>query len=312
MRQNTKNKANNLTSKRANVALIAVLSFLMCLAASPFVRPQLAASVSSALPMPTPVDETASLTDEQVTGGKAVAKKSTAPTRRQRETIESVVREYLLKNPAIIREAMALLQTQEENLKRETATNNMKAMKTEIFADPDSPVAGNPKGDVSIVVFFDYNCGYCKKTLPGLQVLLAKDPSIRIVYKEFPILGPQSQTAAQAAMAASRQGKYVEFHNALIVAESAGDDVIKGISDKLGLDYAKLQKDMKDTKINEALERNLNLATALDINGTPAYIVGDQIIPGAIDASSLANIVAAERAKLTKNKTVITPASSKK
>ena len=160
MRQNTKNKANNLTSKRANVALIAVLSFLMCLAASPFVRPQLAASVSSALPMPTPVDETASLTDEQVTGGKAVAKKSNAPTRRQRETIESVVREYLLKNPAIIREAMALLQTQEENLKRETATNNMKAMKTEIFADPDSPVAGNPKGDVSIVVFFDYNCGY--------------------------------------------------------------------------------------------------------------------------------------------------------
>ena len=224
-------------------------------------------------------------------------------TKEQREAIEKVVREYLLRNPGIIREAMQALQAQEEREKQQSVANSMKSLESDIYSDPDSPVAGNPKGDVTIVVFFDYDCGYCKLTLPRLQTLLSKDHSIKLVYKEYPILGPQSQVAAQAALAAYRQGKYDAFHNGLLQSEQSSDDAIKRVSDRLGLNYATLQKDMADPKLNEALARNLRLASALDINGTPAFIVGQQIIPGAIDMDSLAKIVSAERAKLVNAKT---------
>lgn len=216
------------------------------------------------------------------------------------EAIEKIVRNYLLKNPAVIREALQALQVQEQKEREERAANTMNALRSEIFLDPGSPVGGNNAGDVSIVVFFDYNCGYCKKTLPQLQALSQKDPLVRIVFKELPILGPQSMTAAKAALAAGRQGKYVEFHNALFDAESTDETAIKNISKTLGLDFTKLQKDMVDPKIDEQLARNARLAGSLDINGTPAYIVGDRIIPGAIDSDSLARFVAIERDRAVK------------
>ncbi|QQS48226.1 MAG: DsbA family protein [Acidobacteriota bacterium] len=216
----------------------------------------------------------------------------------QRESIEQIVREYLLKNPAVIREAMQALQAQEEIDKRQKVADNLKALESDLYQDPRSPTAGNPNGDVTIVAFFDYNCGYCKKTLPALQSLLSKDHSIRVVYKEFPILSPDSQIAALAALAADKQGKYSAFHLGLMESDSAGSDAIKGISDRLGLNYATLQHDMNDPGISEALNRNFRLASALEIQGTPAYIIGGQIIPGAIDADSLAQVVSDERARL--------------
>lgn len=211
------------------------------------------------------------------------------------EAIEKIVRNYLMKNPAVIREAMRALQVQELKEKQERAANQMKELRSEILSDPGSPVAGNAKGDISIVVFFDYNCGYCKQTLPQLQSISERDPLVRIVFKEFPVLGPQSMFAARAALAAGRQGKYVEFHNALMIAENTGEDSIKSISKTLGVDYSKLQKDMADPQIDEQITRTQRLAESLDINGTPAYIIGDQIIPGAINAESLTNIMAAQR-----------------
>jgi protein-disulfide isomerase len=108
----------------------------------------------------------------------------------------------------------------------------------------------------------------------------------------------QSQIAAKAALAAQRQGKYLEFHNTLLESDSSSDETIKSISDKLGLNYAALQKDMDDPKINQALERNHRLATALGVNGTPSYLIGEQFIPGAIDSASLAKVMSDERAKL--------------
>jgi protein-disulfide isomerase len=232
-------------------------------------------------------------------------------TKEQRETIEKIIREYLLKNPSLIRDAMQALQAQEEKEKQERAANSMKELKSDIYSDPDSPIAGNPKGDVTIVVFFDYNCGYCKKSLPELQALLDKDPMLRVIYKEFPILGAQSQISATAALAAKRQGQYAAFNHALFAADGAGDGMIKGVSDRLKLNYAKLQQDMADPKLNEELERNMKLATALDINGTPAYIVGNQIIAGAIDMDALAKLVAAERAKLVTSRAPEIKAGSK-
>ncbi len=228
---------------------------------------------------------------------------TTEPTKEQREAIEKVIREYLLSHPSVIRDAMQALQVQEEKEKQERAANSLKTLGSDIYSDPDSPVAGNPKGDVTIVVFFDYNCGYCRSTLPGLQTLLSKDQSIRLVYKEFPILGPQSRVAAQAALAAKRQGKYDAFHHGLLESGQASEDAIKSISDRLRLNYATLQKDMADPRLNEALDRNIRLASALDINGTPAFIVGQQVIPGAIDMDSLAKVVSAERAKFLNART---------
>lgn len=217
----------------------------------------------------------------------------------QKAAIENIVRDYLLKNPSIIREALQALQVQEANEKQELAASNLKRLNKEIFGDPNSPTAGNKDADVSIVAFFDYNCHYCKQSLPELNNLLTKDPSLKVIYKEFPILSPTSQLAAKAALAADRQGKYLEFHNALLSAEMINDEVIKNISDQLGLNYDTLQKDMNDEKINEALSNNYNLAAALNIQGTPAYIIGTQLIPGAIDINSLTNIVKAEREKLS-------------
>lgn len=230
--------------------------------------------------------------------------KTQAVSKTEKETIENIVREYLLKNPSVIREALQALQVQEEREKVERAAAHLKSLQTEIYSDADSPAVGNPSGDVTIVAFFDYNCGYCKKTLPELQTVLAKDKSVRVIYKELPILGEHSQLAARIALAAQKQGKYEAFHHALMTAETTDEETIKSVSDKLGLDYAKLQKDSNDPKINEALVRNYRLAAALEINGTPAYIVGGQIIPGAIDVDSLVTIVGIERAKLVEAKSV--------
>jgi protein-disulfide isomerase len=135
--------------------------------------------------------------------------------------------------------------------------------------------------------------------LPELQTLLAKDSSLRIIYKEFPILGPQSQTAARAALAAGRQGKFAEFHQALLESNGVSEDEIKELSGRLRLDYAALQRDMNDPKIIAAIDRNIRLAASLNINGTPAYLIGSRVIPGAIDFDSLITIIKAERVKLS-------------
>lgn len=230
-------------------------------------------------------------------------------SKTQRETIENVIREYLLRNPTVIRDAMQALQAQEEMERQQRAASNLKSLESDLYSAPDSPTAGNPKGDVTIVVFFDYNCGHCKNSVPALQALLSKDHSIRVVYKEYPILGPQSQVAALAALAAHRQGQYSAFHLGLMESDGVSGDVIKGISDRLRLNYATLQQDMADPKLTDALNRNFRLASALEISGTPAYIIGHQIIRGAIDPDSLAKIVASERAQLITAKAAGEPAN---
>lgn len=221
-----------------------------------------------------------------------------APVDVETGAVEKIIRNYLLNNPTVIRDAMQALAAFEQKEKQERATAAMAELKTDIYSDPASPIGGNSSGDVTVVVFFDYYCGYCRKTLPNLQTLAANDPHVRIIYKEFPIMGPQSFSAAKAALAAARQGKYVEFHNALFASETSGDDAIPEIAKRLGLNYANLQKDMADPKLDEELDRNQRLAGALDLNGTPAYIIGDQIVPGAIDEASLEIMVKSQRLKL--------------
>lgn len=215
-----------------------------------------------------------------------------------RGAFEGVVRDYILKNPAIIREALQILQAQEEAEKQAAAAAALKQYKDELLNNADAPIGGNPKGDITIVEFFDYNCGYCKRVAPAVSAVLKDDPNVRIVYKEFAILGQQSVIAARAALAAKRQGKYHEFHDALMSAEQADSDSVSAIAKELGLDEAKLARDMQDPAIVAHLDRNYRLATAIGVNGTPAFVIGDRLIPGAVDETAMKEIIAEERAKM--------------
>ena len=216
----------------------------------------------------------------------------------QRQAIESVIHDYLLQHPDVL---IGALRAAEEKLKSEAgekATQALVARHKEIFDDPETPVGGNPKGDVTLVEFFDYRCPYCKQVQPRLQELLAGDRELRIAYKEFPILGPVSLTAARAALAAKRQGKYEAFHNAMMaVSGQITDDTVYQVAEKVGLDIDRLKREMTSLQIDAALKANHGLAEALDINGTPGFVIGDQIVPGAIELSSLKELVAGARRK---------------
>lgn len=224
-----------------------------------------------------------------VDAGASTKTKPVSP--EQRKLIETVVYDYLINNPAVIRDAMVALQKQEEEQEQQQAAQVLKQHSAELFNDPASPVGGNPKGDVTVVQFFDYQCGYCKRVAPALDALLQRDSNVRVVYKEFAILGPQSTVAALAALAAQRQGNYADFHRELMSAESVDDTAIKAIAEKSGLNFESLQKDMEDPAIKAALDNNFKLASALGITGTPTFVIGDRLIPGAVSAEVLVELV---------------------
>ena len=216
----------------------------------------------------------------------------------QKAAIEQVVRDYLMKNPQVIFEAARSYQEQQQRQRGDMAKAQLKSLSEEVFRDPASPVAGNPRGDVTVVEFFDYQCGYCKSVLDDVRQLLKADPKVRFVFKEYPILGPNSVVAARAALAAREQGKYLEFHNALMETKGQLDQgAIERAARSVGLDIDRLKRDMAKPEIDQALQRNRQLGDALDIQGTPAFIIGSQIVPGALNFDKLKALVAEARAK---------------
>ena len=227
-----------------------------------------------------------------------VAAADQASGQRSVEEIEEIVREYLLNNPEVLFEAA---ERHRENQRRQQAERDRAALRkhrNKILADPHSFVGGNPDGDVTLVEFFDYRCGYCKQFAPTLERIKKLDPKLRVVYKEFPILGPDSFKGAQAALAARNQGRYLEFHEALMRVEGALDEkAIMSVARSVGLDTDKLGKDMQSPSILDILGKNRQLANELGITGTPALIVGDQILRGAVPLERLAAMIAAARAK---------------
>lgn len=215
----------------------------------------------------------------------------------QKQAIETIVREYLMNNPDVI---IDVLQVAQEKLKadsRDKATAALATRKKEVFDDPTAPVAGNPKGDVTLVEFFDYRCPYCKQVVPAIDALLAEDKQLRFVYKEFPVLGPESVTAAKAALASRKQGKYDAFHRALMnLKGQMNEEAVFKVAASVGLDVERLKRDMADPEIDRMLKANAKLADELDIRGTPAFVVGDEIVPGAVSVSALRQLVQAARA----------------
>lgn len=220
-------------------------------------------------------------------------------TGSQRATeFEHRVRAYLLEHPEILVEALQRYETRQQAIADREASVAIDANADALLRDPDSPVGGNVKGDVSMVQFFDYNCRFCRQVAPHVTTAGATDPELRVVYKELPILGPASLFAAQAALAANRQGKYIQLHNALMVGtEPHTESTVLDAAGRVGLDIDRLKRDMLEPTVQTALTRNLALAQALRISGTPAFVIGTHIERGAADPPTLRRLVEAARQK---------------
>jgi protein-disulfide isomerase len=216
----------------------------------------------------------------------------------QRKAIEAIIRDYLTKNPDVLIDALQAAEDKMKGDAKDKAAQALSTRRREIFEDPDTPFAGNPNGDVSLVEFFDYRCPYCKQVEPSLEALIGEDRQLRIVYKEFPVLGPESMTASKAALAARKQGKYDALHRALMALKGQiNDTAVFKTAESVGLDVDRLKRDMAAPEISRALKANTELADALDIRGTPGFVVGNEIVPGAIDLASLKQLIATARKK---------------
>jgi len=227
-------------------------------------------------------------------------KSSSSLTPVQKEEVEKLIGDYIRQNPRIILEAIEILKQQERQDEEERVSAAISRLQNQLTKQPTSPVGGNPDGDVTIVEFFDYRCGYCKKVLPEVIALLEQDKNLRYVFKELPILSPESEMAARAALAAWRQdkGKYVAYHTALMQAQgNLSERRILRLARNAGLDPAKIAKDMQHPKVEEELKRNVRLAEQIGIRGTPAFVIGNTLIPGTVDLSRLQNTVADVRDK---------------
>jgi len=217
----------------------------------------------------------------------------------QTKSIEAIVKDYLLAHPEVILQAVESMQKRDVAQAEAKVQGYLKAHSADLRHDANSYVGGNPDGDVTVVEYFDYRCGYCKKVHPVVAELLKSDKNLRLVYKEFPILGPQSKTAAVAAVAALRldAGKYLGFHNALMSARGDLDtQAILDIAAESGLDPKALSKAMQDPEISGVLARNYRDAKALGINGTPGFIIGDAIVPGYINLAQMRDLISEARA----------------
>ncbi|NJO24110.1 MAG: DsbA family protein [Sphingomonadales bacterium] len=221
-----------------------------------------------------------------------------AQSKMPKDEFERRVRAYLLEHPEVIAEALQRLELRERAAQVSAAKSILKTRADELLRDPASPVGGNPQGDVTLVEFFDYNCPYCRQVAPHMEKAEASDPKLRIVYKEFPILGANSTFAAKAALAAHRQGKYAALHKALMETKgTVGEKTVLDAAGRLGLDVERLKADMADPAIQAHIDRNLALARALQINGTPAFVIGEQIVPGAVDLATLERLIRETRKK---------------
>lgn len=206
------------------------------------------------------------------------------------------VRAYLLEHPEVLEEALARLQAKQSEQSAADAKAALRAHAADIFHDPESPVGGNPNGNITLVEFFDYNCPYCKMMAPTITQAEAADPQLRIVYKEFPILGPGSVFAAKAALAANKQDKYEAFHRALYQVRGHVDEAkVLEVAGTVGIDVARMKADMQDKAIEGDLERDAQLGQVLQITGTPGFVVGDQVTTGAMDMTALQSLISTAR-----------------
>ena len=213
-------------------------------------------------------------------------------TAGQKSEVERILRDYLIAHPEVIQDAMAELDKRQSaaDAEKHKATINQNA--ATIFSSPRQVVLGNPDGNVTFVEFFDYNCGYCKRAMDDMLTLLKDDPKLKIVLKEFPVLGPGSVEAAQVAVAVRMQDKtgkkYLEFHQKLLGGRGQADKArALAVAKDVGLDMARLEKDLASAEVKATLQESFKLAESLGLNGTPSYVIGDNVVVGAVGLDSL-------------------------
>ena len=218
---------------------------------------------------------------------------------QQRPVIEDIVREYLLQNPEIVRDSLIELERRDQVALAQQQENAIAENSDLIFNSRADFVTGNPNGDVTLVEFFDYNCGFCRRALADLHKLLEEDTNLRVVLKEFPVLSQGSNESARISMSAIDEADYLQFHDALFAVRGGvnGEKALE-VARNMGLDVEKLGEDAKLPEKTATLAATLEVATALGINGTPSYIIGNQLVVGAVGYDQLKEIIDAERAKL--------------
>ena len=208
----------------------------------------------------------------------------------QTKEIQAIIKSYLVEHPEVMEEAVDALQKQEAAKTADAARTAIRQSSAELLKSPDDIVLGNPRGDVSLVEFYDYRCGYCKGAYPQIEALIAQDHNVRLVMKQFPILGPDSLTASRAVFAAKQQGadKQLALHKALIEAKNPIDEAkVFDLAAKAGLNVETLKEAMKDPRITEVIAKTKSLAAAIHIDGTPSFILGDQLIPGVVSTADM-------------------------
>ena len=229
----------------------------------------------------------------QAAPATAVAPAATSTfSEAQRAEIEGMIKSYLLKHPEVMVEVSKELEKRQASMQAETNKKVIVDRKASIFRAPTDFVYGNPKGEITVVEFFDYNCGWCKKAVDEINKLVKADPQVRIVLKELPIFGEASMLAAKAAMASLKQGKYWDFHVALMKEKQVSKDNLFKIAEKAGLNVDKLKAEMADPIYDAALKENAAIAQDLGIEGTPGFIVDDKVNVGFVPAEGIIAMLA--------------------
>ncbi|WP_439117813.1 DsbA family protein [Nereida ignava] len=208
------------------------------------------------------------------------------------DRVKELVLETILENPEIVMQAVDILQRREAAAQAAVQADTLTTQRLLLEQDPNAPVLGNPDGDVTVIEFFDYNCPYCRQAMPEVQAMLDADPNIRLVYREWPILGDGSVFAAKAALASRNQDKYEEFHWALMGMEGRAEEAsVLRVADLVGLDIDQLLTDMEGAEIAEHITASSQLSQALGFNGTPSFVIGDELLPGFVEEELLTEAV---------------------
>jgi protein-disulfide isomerase len=222
-----------------------------------------------------------------------------ALTPEQTEAVNKLIHDYLMSNPKVLTEALDHADAAAKADADAAGKTALIDRREELERDPTSPVLGNPNGDVTVVEFFDYRCPYCKASAPVIADLLAQDKKVRLVLKDFPILGKESVFASRVALVAQKHGKYAEFHKAMFALKTpVNDETTLDVAKSIGLDPVQVKKEMEASEIDAVIKHNYELAKAINAEGTPAFVIGDTLSPGALTLDGLKTQIAAARAKL--------------
>ena len=209
------------------------------------------------------------------------------------QPLDTAIEQYIRAHPEVIEQSLQALEAKRDAAEKGRQKVAIGKRQQDLLHDPSSPVSGNPNGDITLVEFFDYRCGFCKRAAGAVTQIQKDDPRVRVIYKDFPILGEPSELASKAALAANLQGKHQAFHEAALASknEITKSELLR-IAGEVGLDPARLETDMANPEWQSVIDRNRALARDLGINGTPGFIVGTELVPGALDVNGLKELIA--------------------